>query len=546
MPRVNRRRRVLQFNPMTATRATLALAIAGVLWGCDAGHQLHRKRDPGVLVVAEAADVIALDPVLVSDSESVAVGELIYEGLVGWKPGTTDIWPQLAESWEVSADGHGWTFHLRDHVAFHDGTPCDADAVVFSIERLIDPKHPSYVGSDNAGYWRQLLKDVDSAVAKDPRTVEIFVKHPYAPLLSNLAKYPIVSPTAVKRWGDAFKDHPVGTGPFAFETWKPGEQVIVHRFEGYWGDPPALERIVFDVVVDARQRLISLESGSVDLATSILPDEMPFVELHPDLVLYHAIANDVCYLAFNTQHAPFDDVRVRRAANFAINKEPIVKLAYSGHATAADGPLPPQQWGYHAPATRYGYDPAMARKLLAEAAADGTFDPNKTYKLYAMSTPRPYLPSPERVARFLQGALEQVGMHTELVLAPYPEHRAALERGDHDLGVFGWVGDTGDPDNFLYVLFSSDNSVPPDAQNVAFYREPEVDKLLVAAELAPDEPTRTQLYAQVQDRIASDAPWVPITHSELVVAGRQELENVVVSPTGHPIYAQIRRAELAR
>jgi peptide/nickel transport system substrate-binding protein len=526
----------------------LALTCVAVIpfWGCDAGHELHRKRDPGVLVVAEAADVIALDPVLVTDSESVEVGEQLYEGLVGWKAGTTDIEAKLAESWQVSADGRAWTFHLRDHVAFHDGTPCDADAVVFSIERLLDPRHPSFVGADNAGYWRQLLKDVDSVVAKDSRTVQIFVKHAYAPLLGNLAKYPIVSPTAVKRWGDAFKNHPVGTGPFAFESWKPGEQVIVHRFEGYWGPSPALERVVFDVVVDARQRLISLESGSVDLATSILPDEMPFVELHPDLVLYRAIANDVSYLAFNTQHPPFDDVRVRRAANYAINKEPIVKLAYSGHATPADGPLPPQQWGYHAPATHYPYDPAMARKLLAEATADGTFDPNKTYRLYSMSTPRPYLPSPERVARFLQGALEQVGLHTELVLAPYPEHRASLERGDHDLAVFGWVGDTGDPDNFLYVLFSSDNAIPPDAQNVAFYREPEVDKLLVAAEAASVERTRTLLYAQVQDRIAADAPWVPITHSELVVAGRAELEQVIISPTGHPIFAQIKRAELTK
>ncbi len=525
-----------------------ALIAAGWLAsaGCEGSHELHRKRDPGVLVVAEAADVIALDPILVVDSESVQVGELIYEGLVGWRPGTTDIEPKLAESWEVSADGRTWTFHLRDHVAFHDGSPFDARAVVFSIERLLDPAHPNFVGASVAGYWRSLLKDVDSVVAADPRTVKIMVKRPYSPLLGELAKYPIVSPTAVAQYGRGFKDHPIGTGPFRFETWVPGEQVIVKRFEGYWGVAPALDRIVFQVVVDARQRLIELESGSVDLATSILPDETPFVELHPDLVLYRAIANDVSYLAFNTQHAPFDDVRVRRAVNYAINKEPIVELAYSGHASAADGPLPPQQWGYHAPAKRYEYDPAMAKKLLAAAAADHTFDPTKVYKLYSMTTPRPYLPSPERVARFLQGALEQVGLHTELVLAPYPVHRASLSRGEHDMAVFGWVGDTGDPDNFLYVLFSSASTLPGAVQNVAFYREPVVDKLLVQAQLTSDERARSALYADVQDRISADAPWVPLTHSELVVAGRAELEHVVISPTGHPIFAQIRRAELVR
>src|SRR5262249_34372045 len=150
------------------------------------------------------------------------------------------------------------------------------------------------------------------------------------------------------------------------------------------------------------------ESGSVDLATSILPDEQPFVELHPDLVLHHTPGNDVSYLAFNMAKkgaASFADARVRRAAAHAINKEPIVKLAYQGRAVAADGPLPPSQWGYHRPKQRYGFDPARARKLLDEAARDGAFDRNTVYKLYAMSTPRPYLAQPERVARFIQAAL---------------------------------------------------------------------------------------------------------------------------------------------
>jgi peptide/nickel transport system substrate-binding protein len=520
----------------------LALAIV-VAVGCDAGQgTLHRHRDPGALVVAEAADVISLDPARVTDSESIQVGELLFEGLVGWKSGTTDIEPQLATRWEVAPDGMTWTFHLRDHVAFHDGSPLDAEAVKFSFDRLLDANNPDYL-AEAGGYWRSLLQDVARVVVVDPLTVEIHVSRPYSPLLGDLAKYPIVSPTAVKRWGAAFGMHPVGTGPYKLEAWNTGERVVVKRFEGYWGAAPGLERVVFLVVVDARQRLVDLEAGSVDLATAILPDETSFVELHPDLQLYPTAGNDVCYLAFNTLHPPFDDVRVRRAANFAINKEPIIKLGYSGRAIAADGPLPPTQWGYHASATKYPYDPAAAKKLLAEAAADGTFDPNKVYQLYAMSTPRPYLPSPERVARLLQGALAQVGLKTELVLQPYQQHRSALQKGDHDLAVFGWVGDTGDPDNFLYVLFDSQNAHAGDAQNIAFYQQPEVDKMLAQAQATSDERTRTALYATIQDRIADDAPWVPITHSELVVAARVELEHVTLSPTGHPIFAQIMRAE---
>ncbi len=520
------------------------LVLAGIaLVSCDAGRSHEHRRDPGALVVAEAAGVIGLDPIRVTDSESIEVGELLFEGLVRWKPGTTDITSGLATSWKAEPDGMTWRFELQTNVVFHDGTPFDANAVKFSFERLLDPKHPNYIKGEDGRYWRSLLKDVAKVVVIDAHTIEIKTSRPYAPLVGDVAMFPIVSPAAVGQWGDAFKDHPVGTGPFAFESWTRGEQVVVHRFDRYWGKAPALDRIVFRVIIDARQRLVELESGSVDVATSILPDEQSFVELHPDLVLKSTPGNDISYLAFNSQHPPFDDIRVRRAASFAINKEPIVKLAYQGRAIAADGPLPPTQWGYHKPATRYPYDLVAARKLLAAAIADKRFDPDRVYKLYSLSTPRPYLTQPERVARFLQAALAQVGIKTELVLQPYSEHKRAVEAGEHDLAVFGWVGDTGDPDNFLYVLFHSDNAQVGAAQNIAFYRVPGVDALLTDAQGASDEPTRSGMYAAVQDRIAADAPWVPLAHSELVVAARAELEGLILSPRGHPIYPLLRRAE---
>lgn len=526
-------------------RLVLVLALALGAAACEPATASRHRRDPGALVVAHAADVQALDPVRVTDNESIEVGQLIFEGLVRWKAGTTDIQAGLADRWDISADRKRWTFHLRPKVLFHDGTPLDAAAVVFSFERLLDPKHPAYLG-ESGSYWRSLLKGVTRVVAVDPSTVAIHVAHPYAPLLGDLAMYPIVSPTAVMKWGDAFQRQPIGTGPFAFASWTVGEQVVVRRFDRYWGARPAMAMIVFRVVPDERQRLVELESGSVDLATSILPDEQSFVELHPDMVLRHTPGNDVSYLAFNVQHPPFDDIRVRRAASYAINKEPIVKLAYQGRAVAADGPLPPTQWGYHQPKTRYGFDPVLARKLLNESIAAKDFDPERVYKLYASSTPRPYLPQPERVARFLQAALEQVGIRTELILQPHSVHRASLAAGEHDLALFGWIGDTGDPDNFLYVLFHSENAVIGSARNMAFYRDPGVDRLLIEAQGATDEATRTGLYRAVQDRIAEDAPWVPIAHSELVVAARAELTNLMLSPLGHPLYPLIGRRELGR
>ena len=532
---------------MQRAQVLCVIGLGAAASACDAGSgTLHHRRDPGALVVAQPSEVVGLDLVRVIDSESIEVGELLFEGLTSWRPGTTDIEPGLAVAWQVSDDGLRWTFELRPGVVFHDGTVVDADAVVFSFSRVIDPRHASYLAGDDGQYWRGLLEDVRRVTALGPARVEIEVAHPYAPLLGELAMFPIVSPAAVVRWRDEFKRHPVGTGAFAFETWDPGEQVVVKRFARYWGPAPALERIVFRVVVDARQRLVDLQSGSVDLAAAILPDEQSFVELHPELVLLHRPSNDVSYLAFNMARPPFGDRRVRRAISHAINKEPIVKLAYQGRAVAADGPLPPGQWGYRYPAIRYAYDPALARQLLDQAIATQAFDPRRVYKLYAPSTSRPYLPQPERVARYLQAALAQLGIVTELILQPIAGHIASVERGDHDLALFGWIGDTGDPDNFLGVLLRGDNAVPGSAQNIAFYRNPRVDGLLYAARAAIDQPRRSELYAEVQDLVAEDAPWVPIAHSELVIAARAALDHVVLTPLGHPLYALIRRKQEVR
>jgi peptide/nickel transport system substrate-binding protein len=506
---------------------------------CDVTRRLHRSRDPETLVVAQA--VVGLDLARVIDNESLEVGVILFEGLARWRPGTDEIEPGLATAWQVSPDGLRWTFTLRPGVVFHDDTPLDAAAVAFSFDRVLDPAHPSYLAGGDAGYWRSLLKDVTRVTAVGPSAVALELARPYAPLLGVLALFPIVSPAAVRTWGTDFLRHPVGTGAFAFEAWDPGDEVVVKRFARYWGPRPSLERIVFRVVVDARQRLVDLQSGSVDLAAAILPDEQTFVELHPDLKLHHAPSNDITYLAFNTRRPPFDDLRVRRAISHAINKQPIVKLAYQGRAVAADSVLSPGQWGHHVPKARYDYDPVRARALLDEATAAGAFDPARVYRLYTPTTSRAYLPQPERVAHYLQAALAQIGVRTELVPQPIAGHLTSIRRGDHDLALFGWLGDTGDPDNVLYVLLHSDNAVPGSAHNVSFYQRPEVDRLLVAAQSAVDRDRRGRLYAEVQDRVAEDAPLVPIAHSELVIAARAELDQVILSPLGHPLYTMIRR-----
>jgi peptide/nickel transport system substrate-binding protein len=504
-------------------------------------------RHPRNLVVARASDALLLDPARVADDESVEITEQLYDRLLHWRPGSSEIVPGLAVSWQVDPTGRVWTLQLREGVQFHDGAPFDADAVVFSFERQRDPQHPHH--RTDFQYWNNQFRNIQRVEKVAPMIVRITIDRPYAPFEANLAMFAvsIVSPDAVARWGEAFAEHPVGTGAFVFERWDKGERIVLRKNPSSWGGAPAFDRLVFEVIRDPRQRLIALESGAVDIASAILPAELQYVELHPALTLHRAPSNNVAYLAMNTMKPPFTDVRIRRAINFAINKEPIVHMAYQGLAVPADGPLPPDQWGHHPPQIRYRYDPDQAKQLIGEAVADGVLPElaspaSPTYRLYAPSTPRPYISDPERVARTLVANLADVGLPVELVLQPYAEHRRAVQNGDHDLALFGWVGDNGDPDNFLYVLFDRDTAEVGRASNIAFYRDEATHDLLVRAQEAASRSQREDLYARVQDRLSEHAPWVPLAHTKVVYAARRDVGRVRLMPTGHIVYAETVRS----
>ena len=534
----------------------MVLAIVGMagLVGCDVGALFGSEgaaastigssgvnRDPDTLIVARPMDAISLDPGRPSDNESVESIDQIYDRLVRYSPGSTSVEPGLATAWHVSQQGRVWTFELRRGVRFHDGTPFNADAVVFSLERQRDPFHPFHTGKFS--YWENVYRNIEKVEKVDDFTVRITIERSYAPFEANMGMFPvsIVSPTAVAKSGAGFPTVPVGTGPFKFVSWTKGESIVLERNEDYWGGAPSIKRLVFQHIPDPRQRLVGLESGSVDVAYQILPESLQFVELHPALVMHKIAANTIAYLAFNTTHPPFDDPQVRRAANHAVNKDPIVKLVYQGGAIPARGPLPPTQWGYHEVEDLYPYDPARAQQILTEASAAGRFASDRTHIFYVPSVPRPYLPKPEAIARVIQANLAEVGIKTKIVLNNFEDHLNAVQHGEHDLCLLGWVGDNGDPDNFLYTLLDRDNTVPGLARNVAFFRDPELHGLLLMAQESESRKEREDLYARAQELIAREAPWVPIAHSQISVAARADVGGVTISQQSHIYYQHVRR-----
>lgn len=485
-----------------------------------------------VLVWARGGDSVGLDPANVTDGESLYVTHQIFETLVKYKDENTEVQPGLAESWETSKDGKEWTFHLRKNVKFHDGTPFNAEAVKFNFERWMDKANPNHKGGFE--YWGAMFGGFPGAVSKvevvDDSTVKVILNKPMAPFIFNMAMPPfaIGSPAAIAKYGEDFFKNPVGTGPFKFVEWKKDDHATVVKNMDYWGEKAKLDKIIFRVIPDNSARLMELQSGTIDIMTGVNPDDVKGIQTNPDLQLFLRPSMNVGYLAMNNDKPNLNNVKVRQAINYAINKQALIDAFYAGLAKPAKNPMPPSLWGYNDKVQDYGYDPAKAKALLAEAGLSKGF---KT-KLWAMPVARDYMPQPKEIAQAIQKDLAAVGIEAEIVTYDWGTYLEKGQNGEHDLYLLGWTGDNGDPDNFLSVLLSKENAKKGSAQNVSFYKSDKVSDLLAKAQSELDQAKRTAFYEEAQLIIHEDAPMVPLVHSTPPIAARKGVSNFIPHPTG--------------
>jgi peptide/nickel transport system substrate-binding protein len=514
---------------------TLILVLSSVLAGCSNNKASGREK---TLIYGRGADSKLLDPIQVTDGESLHVTEQIFDTLVRYEPTSTKVEPSLAESWTTSPDGLKWTFKLRKGVKFQDGTPFNADAVVFNFERWMDKNNPYHKGGEFAyfSYMFGGFKGEKGAVIKDVKavddyTVEFDLNFPQGPFLSNLAMSPfgIASPTAIKKEGpDQFAQKPVGTGPFVFVEWKKNDHITLKKNKNYWRKGyPKLDQIIFRSIPDNTARLTALKSGDIDMMDGLNPNSVGLVKGDSNLQLFNQPGMNVAYLAFNTQKKPFDNPKVRQALNYAVNKEGIIKSFYSGLAEPAINPIPPFMWGYNDKIKDYEFNLDKAKKLLAEAGYPNGFEVD----FYAPTEPRPYLPDGKKVAEYMQADFAKIGVKTKIVTYDWQTYLDRTGRGEHSMALFGWNGDNGDPDNFLYVLLDKDNTRTPDAGNIAFYKNDELHDILIKAQRSSDQAERTKLYQQAQEIIKKDAPWVPLVHATVPYAAKKEVTGFIPHPT---------------
>jgi peptide/nickel transport system substrate-binding protein len=491
-------------------------------------------KQPVTFVFAKG-DAVELDPADVTDGESVTVMNNIFEGLVRYKPGSTEVEPCLATSWDTSTDGLVWTFHLRQNVKFQDGTPFNADAVVFSYERQRDPKHPFHQYG-KWEYWGWCFSEIAKTEKVDDATVKITLSQPFAPFLSTMAMFTmdIVSPTNCNKLKDQWFAHPVGTGPFSFVEWVKGDHITLEKNTSYWGTAPTIDKLVFRVIDDPSSRYLALQKGEVQGMEFPSPDDLPKITQDTNLTVMSEPGLNVGYLAMNMgtdtpgYQKQFGDVRVRQAINYAINKQDIVNQLYKGTASAAVNPIPPTLWGYNDAVQDYTYNPAKAKELLKAAGYPNGFKTN----LWAMPVSRPYMFDPKAIATAIQADLKAVGIDAEIVTYDWGTYLKKTEAGEHAMCLLGWTADYADPDDFLYVLLDSDAATVGSAGNVAFYRNPTVHSLNKQAQMTTDFNKRVDLYKQVQVIVHNDAPWVPLAYAKQTLVFAKNVKGFVLYPTG--------------
>ncbi len=475
-----------------------------------------------------------------------ATSKNVFEGLTHFKQGTTELEPGMAESWTVSADALTYTFKLRKGVKFHSAKhfkptrDMNADDIIYTFERQWKKDHPFYaISGGNYEYFNGMsMPDLLSKIEKvDDYTVKFVLNRPEAPMLANLgmdfaviqsAEYADVmmkagTPKKVDQW-------PIGTGPFVFKGYKKDAQIRYTAFASYWKGKAPIDKLVFAITPDASVRYAKLKAGECNIMPFPNPADVAAMKVDPKINLLEQEGLNVGYLAYNTKVAPFDNVKVRKALNKAMNKQAIIDTVFQGAGKIAKNPIPPTIWSYNNATKDDSYDVVAAKKLLAEAGYPNGFE----MKIWAMPVQRPYNPNARRMAEVIQADFAKVGVKVEIISYEWGEYLKRSKDINRDGAVLlGWTGDNGDPDNFLAVLLGCDGV---GGSNRAQWCHKPFEDLIQQAKVVSDPAQRTAIYEQAQLVFKEQAPWATIAHSVVFKPLSKNVVNFKIDPFGGHIF----------
>lgn len=482
----------------------------------------------GTLTIAKAIiDPDNADPAAANESNSNEIVQAVYEALVAYKVGTTEIVPRLATSWTVSPDGMTFTFKLRQGVKFQDGSDFTADAVKFSLDRMLA------VGK---GAVFVLTGIYDHTDIVDPYTVNIMLKSPAGAFLGSLPKVFIVSPSYVKahvtaddpnaeKWMRANYN---GTGPFKVASYEPGKQIVFEKNAGYWGlpDRPRVDRVVIKAVPELSSQQLQLEKGDID-AYLPQPDDVEALKKNPNLQVILSDSIIEQYIQVSQVLPPLDNLKVRQAISLAFDYDQMISGVYNGLAVQAVGPLARNIPGYDTSLVAPKQDLVKAKQLLMEAGVKGG---DMEYV---------YVPgdSPEKGAGLiLQDGLKQLGISLKLTELAFPQIVQRLQDKSKLMTLYGYYKfpPYSDPDAYLFSMYHTSNQIK--GYNGNFYGTPETDKMMEQARTEIDPAKRTAIYKQLQQRITNDVAAIFVANPKAIAAVSTRVQNYVYQPTWHQTY----------
>jgi dipeptide transport system substrate-binding protein len=522
-------------------KKTLKLATGLMLGALFAGSVSAKT-----LVYCSEGSPEGFDPALYTSGTTFdASSHPIYNRLAEFEVGTTNVIPGLAERWEASADGLSYTFHLRKGVRFHQNknfTPSrdfNADDVIFSFERQRVESHP--YNKVSGGTWEyfdgmdmpSLIKSVEKV---DDYTVRFSLNRPEAPFIANMAMD--FASILSAEYGDQMSaagtpemlnQAPIGTGPFQFVGYQKDSVIRYTRNAAYWRGASKLDNLVFAITPDHSVRYQKLKAGECHVMPYPNPADIAGMKADPAITMMEQEGLNVGYLAYNSTQKPFDNPKVRKALNMAIDKKAIIDVVFQGSGQAAKNPIPPTMWSYNNSIQDDPYDPEGAKKMLA---AEGVS--NLSMKVWAMPVQRPYNPNARRMAELIQADFAKIGVTVEIISYEWGEYLSRSRALDRDGAILlGWTGDNGDPDNFLAVLLGC---AGVENSNRAQWCHKPFDDLIQKAKVTTDVKERTRLYQEAQVVFKDQAPWATIAHSVVFMPMRSEVKGYKVHPLGGHIF----------
>ncbi|CAM3273780.1 glutathione ABC transporter substrate-binding protein [Filibacter tadaridae] len=513
--------------------SAIALLMVLVLAGCsdsggegkgsDDGKSAEKVTKEGKdVVVAVASNFTGLDPHDTNDTLSNSAEKTMMEGLLGFDKDMKII-PLLAKEYSANDEATEFTFKLRENIKFHDGTPFNAEAVKVNFDRLADP---------NSGLKRHsLFAIIEKTEVVNDYEVKFTLSEPFGAMINTFA-HPaalIISPKALEEHGKEIARNPVGTGPFKFVEWKPGEGLEIVKNEEYWQEGfPKVDSITFKPVTENGSRIAMLQTGEADFIYPVPTEQVEGIDGKDGIEIESKPSIVVRYMAMNTLKEPFDDKKVRQALNYAVNKDAFIKVVMNDQSSKLDSVIAPDVQ-YYAQQELYKFDVEKAKELLKEAGVKEGLKAN----LWGANNS-----SAIKAMEFLQQQLAQVGIEVEV----FPMEAGTLsdkiwsvqEAKDADIELYygGWSPSTGDADWGIRPLVGGEDAFPPNAYNVSYYNNPKVNQLILDGLQTADDAARAKAYEEAQGIIWEDAPWVFLTAENTIAGKKNYLKGIYLLPDG--------------